>query len=60
MAKKWIQHAIKHPGIEQKRAKEHGISTHDQLVRDSHSDNPTLRGRGQLGLRLSRMAKKRS
>lgn len=50
--KHWISGAIKHPGIEQKRAAEHGISTHEQLERDAHSDNPTLRGRGNLGLRF--------
>ncbi len=58
MAKRWISKAIKHPGIEKKRAKEHGISTHEQLERDAKSSNPTLRGRGELGLRLERMRKK--
>lgn len=48
----WIKKAIKHPGIEKKRAAEHGISTHEQLERDAKSSNPTLRGRGQLGLRF--------
>lgn len=53
MAKKgWISKAIKHPGIEKERAKESGVSTHEQLERDSHSSNPTLRGRGTLGLRF--------
>lgn len=52
MAKKWIQRAIKHPGIEKERAKENGISTHEQLEKDSHSSNPTLRARGNLGLRF--------
>ena len=56
---KWIQKAIRHPGIEKKRAAEHGISTHEQLERDAHSSNPTLERRGNLGLRLSAMAKKR-
>lgn len=51
---KWIGGAIKHPGIEKKRAKEHGISTHEQLEEDAHSDNPTLRGRGKLGLRFEK------
>lgn len=50
---------IKHPGIEKKRAAEHGISTHEQLVRDSHSSNKTLRARGNLGLALSRSARRR-
>lgn len=59
MAKKWIQGAIKHPGKEKNRAKEHGVSTHQQMVADSHSDNPSLRGAGNLGLRLSKMSKGR-
>jgi hypothetical protein len=58
MAKKhWIQGAIKHPGKEKRRAKEHGVSTHQQMVEDSHSDNPSLRSAGNLGLRLSKMSK---
>lgn len=52
---KFISKAIKHPGRETRRAAEHGISVHEQLVRDSHSKNASLRGAGQLGLRLSAM-----
>lgn len=59
MAKKWISKAIKHPGRETERAKEHGISTHEQMVRDSHSSNKSLRAAGNLGLRLSRMARRK-
>lgn len=51
---------IKHPGIEEKRAKEHGISVHEQLERDAHSSNKTLRARGNLGLALTRSAKRRA
>lgn len=54
MAKGWIKSSIKHPGIEKNRAKEHGISTHAQLEKDSHSSNATLRARGNLGLRFER------
>jgi len=50
--KNWIKGAIKHPGVEKERAKEHGVSTHEQLEEDSHSSNPTLRARGNLGLRF--------
>lgn len=50
----WIKKAITHPGVEKARAKAHGISTHAQLEKDSHSTNPTLRGRGQLGLRFEK------
>ena len=55
MAKKgWISKSIKHPVVEKQRAKEHGISTHEQLEKDAHSSNPTLRGRGNLGLRFEK------
>ena len=60
MAKKWIQKAIKHPGIENKKAARNGISTHEQLVQDSHSDDPSTRARGTLGLTLTGMSKSRS
>lgn len=49
----FIKRAIKHPGRERKRAAEHGISVHAQMERDSHSSDPSLRGAGQLGLRLT-------
>lgn len=51
---KWISGAIKHPGIEKQRAARNGISTHQQLEKDSHSSNPTLRARGNLGLRFEK------
>lgn len=59
MAKKWISGAIKHPGRETARAKANGISTHEQMVKDSHSKNASVRGAGSLGLRLSKMSKKK-
>lgn len=52
--KGWISGAIKHPGIEKERAKRNGVSTHEQLEKDSHSGNPTLRARGNLGLRFQK------
>jgi len=55
----WIKGAIKRPGIEKARAKRAGISTHEQLVKDSHSTNPTRRKEGSLDLRLSAMSKLR-
>jgi hypothetical protein len=55
--KKWIQKAVKHPGREKERAKEHGVSTHEQMESDSHSSNKSLRAAGNLGLRLSSMSK---
>ena len=49
---KFIQKAIKHPGIEIEKAKRNGVSTHEQLEKDSHSNNASVRGRGELGLRF--------
>ena len=54
MAKHWIAKAIKHPGIEKRKAAAAGISTHEQLEKDAHSKNATERGRGELGLRFER------
>lgn len=52
--KKWIKGAIKRPGIEKEKAKRAGISTHAQLEKDSHSSNPSVRARGNLGLRFEK------
>jgi hypothetical protein len=52
--KKWLGGAVRHPGIEKKKAAAAGISTHQQLEKDSHSSNPSVRGRGALGLRFQR------
>lgn len=49
----FIRSAIKHPGRETRRAQQHGISVHQQMVRDARSSNPSLRGAGRLGLRLT-------
>lgn len=55
MAKRgWISKVVKHPGIEKQRAKENGVSTHEQLERDARSSSPTIRGRGNLGLRFEK------
>jgi hypothetical protein len=51
---------IKHPGIEKEKAKRAGISTHEQLEKDAHSSNPTDRARGNLGLALTKSAKRRA
>lgn len=50
----WVQGAIKHPGIEKRRAAANGISTHEQLEHDANSSDPTLERRGNLGLRFER------
>jgi hypothetical protein len=52
--KHWIKDAIKHPGIEKAKAKRNGVSTRQQLQKDSHSDNPSVRARGKLGLRFEK------
>lgn len=59
MAKHWISKAIKHPGRETERAKANGVTTHQQEVKDSHSKDKSVRGAGSLGLRLSKMSKKK-
>lgn len=51
---KFIKKAIKHPGIEKEKAKRNGISTHAQLEKDSRSKDPSVRGRGNLGLRFEK------
>lgn len=51
---------IEHPGVEKEKAKRNGISTHEQLVRDSHSSDKKTRARGNLGLALTRSAKRRA
>jgi hypothetical protein len=59
-SKKWIGSAIKHPGREKRRAAKNGVSVHQQMERDARSSNPSVRGAGKLGLRLSAMSKKKS
>lgn len=44
--------AIKHPGALTASAKQHGVSKLQEAERESHSDNPHIRGRGALGVRL--------
>jgi len=52
--KNWIAGAVKHPGIEKAKAARNGVSTHEQLEKDSHSSNTSVRGRGLLGLRFQK------
>jgi hypothetical protein len=59
MAKKFIQAAIKHPGRETRRAKESGRTVHEQLEHDAKSKDSSIRGAGQLGLRLEGMHRKK-
>lgn len=50
--KKWIQGAVKHPGALTEEAKNSGRSKLQQAEVDSHSSDPSKRGRGLLGLRF--------
>jgi hypothetical protein len=53
MAKKhWLGGAIKHPGALTAAAKKHGVSKMQEAEKESHSSNPSIRGRGLLGKRL--------
>lgn len=54
MAKKWLGGAVHESkkGVEIAKAERNGVSTHQQLEKDSHSSNPKIRGRGLLGLRF--------
>jgi hypothetical protein len=56
--KKWIQHAIKHPGAEKRAAKKAGESTHEYMEHHKH-DAGKSGARARLGLRLSAMSKHR-
>jgi len=49
----FIKGAISKPGRMTKLAKEHGVSTHQEMERDKHSPNPSLRSAANLGLRLT-------
>lgn len=52
MAHKWLQGAIKQPGKLTQEAASSGRSKLQQAEEDSHSANPSKRGRGILGVRL--------
>ncbi len=55
----FIKSAIKHPGRMTRLAKKHGVSVHEEMERDKHSKDASLRGAANLGLRLSKMSKAR-
>lgn len=50
--KKWIQGAVKHPGALTAAARRNGVSKLQEAERESHSSDPSIRGRGKLGLRF--------
>jgi hypothetical protein len=43
---------IKHPGALTKAAKKHGVSKLQEAEKESHSSNPSIRSRGNLGKRF--------
>lgn len=50
--KHWIQGAVKHPGALTKESQASGRSKLQQAEVDSHSADPSKRGRGLLGIRF--------
>ena len=50
--KKWIQGAVSHPGAEKAAAARNGRSTMQEAEVESHSSNPSIRGRGLLAKRF--------
>ena len=50
--KNWIGSAVKRPGALTAEAQESGRSKLQQAEVDSHSSDPSKRGRGLLGLRF--------
>ena len=52
--KRFIQGAIKHPGALTAAARASGRSKLAEAEKESHSSNPSTRGRGALGLRFMR------
>ena len=51
---RFIQSAVKHPGALTRAARESGRSKREEAEKESHSPNPSIRGRGALGLRFMR------
>lgn len=52
--KKWIQGAVKHPGALTEAARRHGRSKLQEAEVESHSSDPHIRARGNLGKRFIR------
>ena len=53
MAKRdWIQHAVKHPGALTAAAARAGRSKLQEAEVESHSSDPSIRARGNLGKRF--------
>ncbi len=56
--KKWIQGAVKHPGALTEAAERNGRSKIEEAKVESHSSDPSIRSRGNLGLRFMGAADK--
>lgn len=56
--KRWIQGAIKHPGVEKEAAAKAGMGTQEYMQEHMH-DSGKAGARARLGLRLSAMAKRK-
>jgi hypothetical protein len=52
--KDWIGGAVKHPGALTREAQASGRTKLQQAEVDSHSSDPSKRGRGLLGMRFIR------
>jgi len=50
--KKWIQGAVRHPGALTEAARRNGKSKLQEAEAESHSSNPSIRARGNLGKRF--------
>lgn len=48
----FIRKAIRHPGALANVASRHGVSKRQEAEKESHSSNPSIRGRGLLGKRF--------
>jgi len=48
----WIKGAIRHPGVLSAAAKRNGVSKLQEAEKESHSSNPSIRARGNLGKRF--------
>ena len=52
MAKGWISRAVKHPGALKRAAEANKRTTLEEANVESHSSNPSIRSRGNLGKRF--------
>ncbi len=48
----WIKGAVRHKGALTAAAKRNGVSKLQEAEKESHSSNPSIRARGNLGKRF--------